>query len=96
MDKEAEQLSHEQSLGIIEQMIAAAKNEHQEKGDGWLIWGWLLFIASISSVACMLLDKTNIIGTIWTSMLFIGLAVGFILSLRRKRTGMVTTYVQEL
>jgi hypothetical protein len=96
MDKDAEHLSHEQSLGIIEQMIAAAKNEHQEKGDGWLIWGWLLFIASTSSAACMLLNKTSIIGAIWTGMLFIGLAVGFVLSLRRKRTGMVTTYVQEL
>jgi len=96
MDKDDEQLSHEQSLGLIEQMIAAAKNEHQEKGDGWLIWGWLLFIASTTSIACMLLKQTNIIRWIWTGMLFVGLAIGFVLSLRRKRTGVVTTYVQEL
>lgn len=95
MEKEAH-LSHEESLGIIEQMIAAAKNEHQEKGDGWLIWGWLLFLASLSSVACMLLEKPGIIGTIWSGMLVIGLVIGFIISLRRKRSVVVTTYVQEL
>ena len=44
--EEEKSFSHSQSLSVIEQMIAAAKNEHREKGDGWLMWGWLLFMAS--------------------------------------------------
>lgn len=96
MEKEEEQLSHEQSLGIIEQMIAAAKNEHREKGDGWLIWGWLLFIASTSSIVCLIIDKRQFVGWIWTGMLVLGFAIGFILSATRKRKKEVTTYVQEL
>lgn len=96
MEKEEEQLSHSQSLGIIEQMIAAAKNEHREKGDGWLIWGWLLFIASTSSIVCILLAKRELIGWIWTGMLVIGFAIGFFISITRKRKAKVTTYVQEL
>ncbi len=96
MEKNEEQLSHRQSLGIIEQMIAAAKNEHREKGDGWLIWGWLLFIASTSSVVCMLLQKRELVGWIWTGMLVIGFALGFFISIIRKRKAKVTTYIQEL
>jgi hypothetical protein len=45
--------TQKESLEFIEQMIDAARKEHREKGEGWLIWGWLLFIASIISAVFM-------------------------------------------
>lgn len=45
--------TQKESLALIEQMIGAARNEHRENGMGWLIWGWLLFIASIISAVFM-------------------------------------------
>jgi hypothetical protein len=41
--------SQYESLRIIDQMIQTAKKEQNDNGKGWIIWGWLLFAASILS-----------------------------------------------
>lgn len=95
--REPETMSHEQGLHLIEQMIATAKNEHRERGDGWLLWGWLLFGASIASVVLMRLALARYIGNVWTGMLALGLLVGlFTFLLRRRRREPVRTYAGEL
>lgn len=40
-------LSEQESLHIIQQMIATAKQEQKDDGMGWIMWGWLLFLASV-------------------------------------------------
>lgn len=40
-------MSGEESLLIIQKMINTAKKEQRDDGKGWIIWGWLLFLASI-------------------------------------------------
>jgi len=94
MNTQDESLSHRDSLNLIEQMIAAAKNEHREKGDAWLLWGWLLFIASLSSVILLVVGVREVIGWVWTGVLVAGFAIGFFLSATRKKNDEVTTYVQ--
>jgi len=44
---EEKNLSEQESLQIIQQMINTAKQEQKDDGVGWIIWGWLLFFASI-------------------------------------------------
>jgi hypothetical protein len=44
---EEKQISGQESLLIIQQMINTAKKEQKDDGKGWIIWGWLLFLASI-------------------------------------------------
>lgn len=39
-------LTEQESLSIIQQMIATAKQEQKDDGKGWIIWGWMLFFAS--------------------------------------------------
>lgn len=46
---EEKQLSERESLKLIQQMIHTAKQEQKDDGIGWIIWGWLLFLASILS-----------------------------------------------
>ncbi len=46
---EEHQLSREESLRIIQQMIGEAKREQKDNGIGWIIWGWMLFMASVLS-----------------------------------------------
>ena len=46
---EEKDLSEQESLRIIEQMIQTAKQEQKDDGKGWITWGWLLFAASIST-----------------------------------------------
>ncbi|MBS1734720.1 MAG: hypothetical protein JST02_15620 [Bacteroidetes bacterium] len=47
--RKEEPLSGEQSMQIIHQMISQAKNNYSENGVSWLLWGILLFLASMST-----------------------------------------------
>jgi hypothetical protein len=47
MEQEEKQLSEHESLSIIQQMIDTAKQEQKDDGMGWIIWGWMLFAASV-------------------------------------------------
>jgi hypothetical protein len=47
MSKENPSFSGEESLRLIEQMIGRARAAEKDSGRGWIIWGWLLFLASI-------------------------------------------------
>ena len=44
---EEKEISEKESLLIIQQMIQTAKKEQKDDGKGWIIWGWLLFFASL-------------------------------------------------
>src|SRR2546421_1701640 len=44
---EEKNLTEQESLLIIQQMINTAKQEQKDDGKGWIIWGWLLFLASM-------------------------------------------------
>ena len=44
---EEKNISEKESLFIIQQMIATAKQEQNDDGIGWILWGWLLFATSI-------------------------------------------------
>ncbi len=47
MKKETTSFSGEESLRLIEQMIGRARAAERDSGRGWILWGWLLFLASI-------------------------------------------------
>ncbi|MDB5197142.1 MAG: hypothetical protein JWP88_1513 [Flaviaesturariibacter sp.] len=44
---EEKELTTADSLRLIQQMIYTAKQEQKDDGKGWIIWGWLLFLASV-------------------------------------------------
>ena len=44
---EEKNLTEQESMLIIQQMINTAKHEQKDDGIGWIIWGWLLFMVSI-------------------------------------------------
>lgn len=47
---EEKQISEKESLLLIQQMIHTAKKEQKDDGKGWIVWGWLLFAASVLTV----------------------------------------------
>lgn len=49
--EDEKQLSQAESLDLIRQMIHIAKKEQKDDGKGWILWGWLLFLASLLTVA---------------------------------------------
>ena len=48
---EEKNLSEQESLHIIQQMIQTAKQEQKDDGKGWIIWGWMLFVISLLTYA---------------------------------------------
>ncbi len=93
---EERNLSEEESLGLINQMIRVARDEHRESGEGWLIWGWLLFIASVLSAIFSKSGLGRYIGFTWTAMLVIGLVIYVFAHVRKQQMKKVKTYVQDL
>lgn len=91
-----ETLTHQQSLGIIEQMINAARDDHRERGDGWLLWGWLLFIASVLSAIFMVRGLADLVSWVWPIMLVVGFFLNFFVLASHKKKKHVTTYIQGL
>ena len=55
-----QQLSNEKSLQIIHQMISQAKTNFTDNGLGWLLWGTMIFLASLLTYVFIYLDSDNI------------------------------------
>jgi hypothetical protein len=43
-------ITENESLLLIRQMIHTAKKEQKDDGRGWILFGWLLLLASVLSV----------------------------------------------
>jgi hypothetical protein len=55
-----DQLSGEKSLAIIHQMISNAKSNITDNGIGWLLWGSLIFLASLTTFFLIEYDYHNL------------------------------------
>jgi len=55
-----QQLSKEKSLAIIQQMINQAKSNITDNGLGWLLWGTMIFLASLSTYFFIYANTGNI------------------------------------
>jgi hypothetical protein len=93
METEEKQLTQEESLRIIHDMIAAAKNDVKADAFIFLLWGWLVFAASISQ---FILVKMHI-G--WNSIPWMLMPVGgvitIIYSVRKGKKDKTKTNVTE-
>lgn len=91
-------MDERESLLLIQQMIHSAKKEQKDDGRGWIIWGWLLFIASLLTVANIRFQWFsafffwNIFGLASIGMFIYETVVKYIF----KRTNRVKTYTGDL
>ncbi|MEO7263360.1 MAG: hypothetical protein ABIW38_00540 [Ferruginibacter sp.] len=91
---EEEKLSNQQSLEIIHKMISQARNQVTNDGNEWIIWGTLIFLASVT---------TYILIEIQYSVTFLGwnifgLIAILMLSYRliKRKPSQVRTYLGDL
>lgn len=95
---EEKQLSGQESLMIIQQMIHTAKKEQKDDGRGWIIWGWLLFLASVLTWINLYIRWVRVFD-FWTGFGIITLAVTLFQVLRDtffKKSKRVRTYTKDL
>lgn len=93
---EEQKITQSESLQLIQRMIQVAREDHRENGDGWLIWGWLLFLASVSSAILAYMQIWGYIKWIWSGMLVLGGILYVVLHVMRQKDMKVKTYVQEM
>jgi len=93
----AENISEADQLELIHKMINSARDEHHENGLGWIVWGIILFVASLGTYFML---EYQLKGSfwLWNIVLPIGLLLIFISVIRRKKRQhhRSLSYAQEL
>ncbi len=98
MHKNDPPLTEQQSLQIIQQMIQSAKQEQKDDGMGWIIWGWLLFSASVLTVLNIQFRwfQTFFFWNIFGLAAVLLLSISIIRSLIFRQKKGVRTYIQDV
>ena|SRR6218665_240525 len=93
MEQEEKQLTQEESLRIIHEMISAAKNEVKADAFIFLLWGWLVFVASLAQFILVMAHVQ------WNSLPWMLMPVGGVItvvySMRKARKDKTKTNVTE-
>jgi hypothetical protein len=96
---EEKQLSEQESFLLIQQMIHTAKKEQRDDGAGWILWGWLLFAASILTILNMRLHWFRDLFLFWnvfggfTIVYFLYKSIAYFFFTKTQR---VKTYTSDL
>jgi hypothetical protein len=93
---EENKLTESESLRLIEQMIKVAKDEHQERGEAWLYWGWFIFIASVLSAILGFMEQWKYVSWVWNGALIAALLLFIFLQIKKRKEFAVKTYAHEL
>ncbi len=90
----AQQLSKEKSLEIIQQMINQAKSNITDNGLGWLLWGTMIFLAALSTYFFIYTNTDNIFlaWNVFGIFTIVMLSYEFLKPKKKK----VRTYVDDL
>jgi hypothetical protein len=94
MENNTENFSPVESLQIIQEMIHKAKNTVADKSFYFLLWGWLVFAASILQFILKVVVQTNAHPYAWMLM-FIGTIVSIFHGMKEKERRKAKTYVDE-
>lgn len=86
-------LTHDESLKIIQSMIITAKNRITENGFHFLLWGILVIIASITEYVLQITGSGFKENIAWIVMPIVGAPIAFIYELKRNRKGRTEGYV---
>ncbi len=90
-----DRLSEKESFDIIHKMIGNARNNITDNGFGWLLWGSMIFLASLSTFVLLELDYKEVY-TGWNIFGIITVVLLIYSRIRPKRKGEVRTYVDDM
>jgi hypothetical protein len=88
MENREKQLTHTESLAIIENMIALAKNKMTDDGFHFLLWGFLVVIASLVNYYFIAVHPKAFANLTWIAMPLIGAPAAIIYEMMKKKERM--------
>jgi len=86
-------ISEQEGFLLIQQMIQATKTRISEDGFMYLLWGWLVLIASLTQFVLIQM-QSNYNGLAWLLMP-VGAVISVVYSRRQSKSQTVRTYVDE-
>ena len=89
-----QELSKEKSLEIIHQMINQAKTNITDNGLSWLLWGIMIFLASLSTYFFLYIGSDNIF--LGWNIFGIVTIILLLYDIFRPKKKLVSTYVSDL
>ena len=95
MENSENDFSPQQSLQLIESMINRAKDKFAEDGSMYLLWGWLVFICSLSQFTLLHIVQYSKHYIVWLATLPAFVYQFFYIRKKRKRQT-VTTYTDSI
>lgn len=92
--EEKEELNPQESLAIIQNMIATAKHQLADDGFYLLLWGWLVFASAMVHYMGLQIEWYAA-GVVWAITMPIGGIVSVIYSRKEAKTEHVKTYLSS-
>ncbi len=93
MENSEKEMSSEESLRVIQQMIHTAKRDFEDDSFHYLLWGWLVFAASLGQ---LILFKQGFEHSEITWLLMpIGAVIAFLYGRKQEKSERVKTYVSD-
>ncbi len=87
--------SEHDSFRIINEMINTAKHGIADNSLHYLLWGWLVFFASLLHYILLTVVKTDLCWLPWPVLMGSGAIIATIYGIREKRERTVRTYVDR-
>ena len=87
--------SEEESFRLINEMINTAKHSLADNSFHYLLWGWLVFIASMSNYLLLTVFYSPYNWLPWPILMPLGAVIAVIYVVREKREKKVKTYVDR-
>jgi hypothetical protein len=95
MENDEKELSPQESLQLIESMINTAKNRFSENGHLYVVWGWTVFVCSLSQFVLLHVFKYPQHYIVWYFSMAIFVYTLFYIGLRHKQVK-VRTYADTI
>jgi len=95
METQEKPMNEKESLQLIEEMILAAKKSVTENGFYFLLWGWLVIIASLTDYFLMRME-INKHGLVWAVIMITGGIISGIYGYRDGKNKTVKTHIDTL
>lgn len=89
-----ENFSPEDSLRVIQSMIDKTKDDFAENAFYYLLWGWLIFIASLTQYILLVIVHYRYHYMAW-NLMWVGAIVSVMYSVKNRRRLQVKTYMSE-
>lgn len=95
MNTPEKQMTHEESLALIQSMILTARNKVAEDGFQFLLWGILVIVASLVNYLLFTTGFADKAGLVWLILPIVGWPISYIYEKRKDKSQQVETYADK-